>query len=129
MATTSFKRLFVRNLLDTAEETGDRLCDLLKAATKARIKQTESGKVLVATTGNGHQSNWQLTDDFNPTDAVDLVSDIRDRYEEAKAKLIADGDASPTDAEIVTEILDKLRAVRSVASDFTNLRFQMEEDD
>lgn len=101
--------------------------DTLKAAAQARLEGTQKGKVLIATSGNGHSSTFQIPSDFTPSDAADLVSEILDRYDESKVKLIADGNATPTDEQIFGEIMDKLHAVKSLGNDFSNLRYFREE--
>lgn len=116
---TSYKRLFVRVALKNAQDAGDKLSNVLIAYGVARIQATSTGKILVATSANGHSHNWQIPSEFNTQDAADLVSEILDRYDEAVAKLIADGTDSPTDQQIYDEIMDKLQAVRSYASDFS----------
>lgn len=119
---TSFKRLFVRNLLWTAIADSKTVLALLQSAASARITNSEKGKVIVATAGNGHSVNFQIPSDFTSTDAVELIGELVDRYYEASAKLIADGTSSPTDTQLVTEMLDKLRAVTSLGHDYSNLR-------
>lgn len=125
--TTHFKRLFVRNLLWTAQADATTILALLQTLADARIEGAQKGKVLVGTAGNGHQSTFQIPSDFTPSDAIDLVSEILDRYDEARTKLIADGTASPTDTQIHDEIMAKLRPVRSIARDYFNLRTEPEE--
>jgi len=119
-ASTAYKRLFVRNL-GYSTENGT-LCDQLKLLVKASVTSTSSGKVLTATASNGHSHSWTIPEEFSPQQAAELVSEIVDRKEEAEAKLIADGNATPTDAQIITEMLDKLRPIRSVGQDYTGLR-------
>lgn len=121
-ATTAFKRLFVRRLQWTLDEDGGTLLALLKSAAEARINETQSGKILTAASGNGRTAQWSIPNDFSPRDAVDFVSELIDRYYEAQQKLMDDGTAFPTDAQIIVEILDKLNAIRSVSQDFSSIR-------
>jgi hypothetical protein len=123
-ASSSFKRLFVRRLYESAVANSTTILALLKVATEARITETESGLALVGTMANRQQASFQIPPDFNPTDAVDLLSEIRDRYDEAVAKLIANGTASPTDAQIQTELLATIRPNRGAFSDFSKLRYE-----
>ncbi len=124
---TSFKRLFLRSLLWASQESGETLLQTLKSAAKARLEGTQKGKVLIATSGNGHASTFQIPADFTTTDATELISELFDRYDEAKSKLIADGNSTPSDEQLVEEIMDKLQPVRSIANDFSGLRFLREE--
>lgn len=124
---TNFKRLFVRSILWASQESGESFLDTLRTASKARLEGSLKGKVLIATSGNGHASTFQIPPDFTPSDAADLVSEILDRYDEARAKLVADGQSSPTDQQICDEIMDKLLAIRSSGNDFRGLRYFREE--
>jgi hypothetical protein len=116
---TTFKRLFVRIALKSAQEAGDTLLSVLMASAQSRIDATQSGKVLVASSVNGHSHTWQIPSDFSPQDAAEMVSEILDRYDEAKAKLVADGTTSPTDQQIYDELMDKLQPVKSISPDFS----------
>lgn len=121
---TTFKRLFLRNLLWSAQDSGKSLYDVLKTAAQARLSETERGKFLVSTAANGHSAEWEVPRDLSPQSIVELLSQLLDRYDEAKAYLIAEGTASPTDQQIHDEMLEKLKAVRSYRHDFTNGRVQ-----
>lgn len=126
---TPVKRGFVRRLLRRSVENAETLLATLESAEDARVDRVEGGKVLIATAGNGHSASYSIPEDFTTTDALELISDIRDRYEEAKAALIEDGTANPTDQQIHDEILDKLQRVDQYAGDFSNLRVNREEED
>lgn len=124
---TAYKRLFVRYLLHNA--TGaNTILSLLQTAMEARIEATETGRVLVTTSGNGHQSGFHVPSDFNATDAADLISEMFDRYYEAKERLQNDGTSSPTDTQIHNEMLRRLRKIDSVTYDFSGLRTDREEE-
>lgn len=124
---TNFKRLFVRNLLWTAQADSTTLLAILKTLADARIEATQKGKVIISTAGNGHTTSFQIPSDFSPSDAADLIGELVDRYYEARDKLIADGTASPTDTQIHDEMLAKLRPIRTLARDYFNLRTEPEE--
>lgn len=126
-AASSFKRLFVRRLYENAADNSTTILALLKAATEARIADTESGRALIATTANRQQATFQIPSDFTTTDAVDLVSEIRDRYDEAVTKLKADGIASPSDSQIHSELLLTIRPNRGAYSNFSYLRLEPSE--
>lgn len=124
-ASTSHKRLFVRHLLESAVSGSTTIIALLKSYTTSRINETASGKVIVAHSGNGHTAQYQIPSNWTPEDAIEMLSDIRDRYEEAVTKLDeVDDISSPTDTQIHDEMLEKLPkgARRRTGSDFTNLR-------
>ncbi len=119
---TDLNRLFIRQLLWTSEEGGQTLLDALKDLAKAALKKTQNGKALVATSGNGHSATYEVSKDFSPTDAAELASELLDRYDEAKAALIAAGTASPTDAQINAEMLDNCTRVDEIGADYWHLR-------
>lgn len=121
-AATGFKRAFVRQLLVTALADSTTLLALLKTTIATRLTAVEGGKVVVGTGANRHQVAWQMPDNFGPVDAVEMVEEIWTRYEEAKAKLIDDGTASPTDTQIHDEMLLKLQPIRTVVGDYWSLR-------
>lgn len=121
---TSIKRLFVRNLKWTADANDQTVAEVLQTVAQARLSAISGGKILVSNSGNGHSSTFQVPSEVNPSDFAALASEILDRYDEASAKLIACGNATPTDAELITEILDKLpKNVTNVTNDFRGLRF------
>jgi len=119
---TRFKRLFVRNLLETAVDTSTTILALLKSLTKARITEVQKGKIVISTSGNGHRTDFSFPDGFSPSDTIDLLSELRDRYEEASAALIAAGTAVPTDTQLHNEMLDHLNRQVQVWNDFSGLR-------
>ena len=119
---TLTKQAYLETMLDAAVESGEPLLDLLKSARKCRVESATRGKVLTATAGNGHEASFQIPDDLTVNDALELAQEMVNRYREAKTALADDDNDSPTDTEIEDEMLDKLQPVRSIASDYTNLR-------
>ena len=92
--------------------------ELLKAATKASYARTGDGLLLTATAGNGHSNTYTIPDSLTPTDVAELISELRDRLEEAQAAL---GDDA-TDDQLYTEMMARLVAVRSLEFDFSGIR-------
>jgi hypothetical protein len=123
-APSHLKRLFVRMLKRYLTENGKVLADHLLDLAEKALAEPLRGKVVVGTSGNGRQTTLEVQADFTPLDASELIEEILTRSEEARAKLVADGDASPTDSEVLDEVLDKIPygGVVEVESDFTNLR-------
>jgi hypothetical protein len=124
---TLYKRAFLRKLYNSSAETGESLQDVLQAASDGSIQSTPagvptSGKVLTGSAANGHSYSWSVDPKMDPVTVTELVEELFERYESAKAKLIECGNATPTDAQIYAEMVDKLNAVDSVANDFTDLR-------
>lgn len=116
---TDYKRLFIRGLAWDAADASATLYNTLKAASRAQLTKTASGKVLVSHTGNGTTSTYALpsSGDVSPSDVAELCEEMLRRYEEAAADL----GGTPTDSAILTEILSQLAPVRSCGYDFSQL--------
>jgi hypothetical protein len=124
---TRVRRAFLRSLLDSAQETGGTLLDALKCASKARVSAGSGGRVLVGHSSNGHQNEWEVQSDLTQVDAIEMVEDLRTRYDEARAYLIAEGTASPTDTQIFNEIMSHLVRRTSYAIDHYEARLEPSE--
>lgn len=123
MVPADLKYLFVEVLADYCEKNGVGFRDHLLTLAGERLAEVQRGKIVIGTSGNGRQTTLQIPSDFTPRDAAGLVAEVSRRYREARAKLVADGTASPSDSAIVVEILDKIHPVENVESDFRNLRY------
>ena len=121
-AATPLKRLFVRLLRRHCADQKVPLQDHLLDLAEQRFAETQRGKIVVGTSGNGRVTTLQIPTDFTPLDATELVAEVLDRYDEARAKLITDGTANPSDDAIAEEILNRLHPVSEYESTFTNLR-------
>lgn len=121
-ASTLLKQLFVRLVRRHCEETQRPLQDHLLDLAEQRFAETQRGKIVIGTSGNGRATTLQIPEDFTPLDASELVAEVLNRYDEARAALIAAGTASPTDAQICAEILDHLHPVDHYESTFSNIR-------
>jgi hypothetical protein len=123
-APSHLKRLFVRKLKRFCSEEGKAMDEHLLDLAETALEEPLRGKVVIGTSGNGRQTTLTVQEDFNLLDAAGLIEELLTRYEEAEAKLIADGNASPSNDQIADEMLDKIPygGVVEVESDFTNLR-------
>lgn len=116
--TTEFKRLLLRGIQWDGQEAGLTLEQSLKAACRARYSETNTGQVLVAASGNGSSVTFGLPQNSYSADAVaGAVSALQDEFEESKADLIEGGTESPTSAQILAEMLARLKPVRSAHAD------------
>lgn len=119
-ASASFKRLFLRSISWTAEESGATLADGLKAAARATIEETASGKVLVAATANGTSLSYLVPaggSHLSPVDISETVEEFLGLYDTT----VAAADGTPTDAEILASMLAAIVAKRVKSSDFSGL--------
>jgi hypothetical protein len=124
---TPFARQFLRSLAEDASASGLSLLDALKAAGKSRITTLANGQRVRMTSGNGHTVELESSDsEVTPAEIAEMISELRDRYEEGVERLSATGDET-TDANILSEMLRKLSPVRSYSGDFSNLRIPMGE--
>lgn len=121
---TDYKRLFLRNLKWDSEDNGAELLDTLKTASRARLSETKTGKVLVGTAVNGKTASYQIPPgSITPENITLLCAEMLDRYDEAKGFLIARGTTSPTSTEIYDEMLLLLQPVYETTADFSLLPF------
>lgn len=100
--------------------------DGLKAAARARLTMTSKGQTLLSTAGNGHSVTFSLPaagQGVTPTEIVCLCEELLQSYSDSSAALVASGVTTPTDEQILTEMLDRLQPVsRLEPSSFVNLR-------
>lgn len=122
---TPFKRLFLRKLAWDSEKSGNSLFDGLKAAAIASIEDSGSGPILVGTGAKGHQVTFAIPAEgrgYTPAELCAAIEELLTRYDSAVASLVASGIPTPTDAQILTEMLAMLVAITEVYADFSDLR-------
>lgn len=117
---TEYKRLFLRDLQWSAEDQNISLADALKAAARGRLSETKTGRVIISTAGNGKSVSFNTPSSasFSPQVAAELCSELLDRYDAAVAYL----GGTPTDADILAEMLAMLQVVAEASTDFSDLR-------
>lgn len=125
MATTStdWKRLFLREAAWSAPENGISLYETLKTAARAQLSTTATGKILVGTAGNGHSLTFNLPSNsgaLTPETVAGTCEDLLTRYELASAYLISTDIPTPTDAQILAQMMDQLVAIRSYTTNFSS---------
>lgn len=121
-AETDHWRNTLRNIAWDAEDAGQTLQFALKAFSRAKYESTGDGvKVLTQASGAGRAAGYTLPPGTSVTEITAQASRFIDLYEEVVAALDSAGEEDPTDAEILTEMLDRLFAVRVAISDFSQL--------
>lgn len=126
MVATDFKRLFLRGISWDATDASITLTAALKAAARAQLTATATGATLIGTAGNGHSVTFQLPSSgqgASPQDITELCEELITRYDAAVVALVASGVASPSDDQILTEMLALMTAATEVYSDFTQMRY------
>lgn len=88
-----------------------------------------SGQRVTITSGNGQYVAFDSSADGlrSPSDLMVFWADMLALYDTAKAALISSGNATPTEAQIVAEMLSRLRPVRSATADFSSVLHDCEE--
>jgi hypothetical protein len=94
----------------------------LQAAAFLVADANKSGTPSSITAGDRSTSFSNSDHGSTPSDMADMWGELLDLYDISLAALISSGIASPTDLQIKTEMLDRLRPVRSVRSSYVNLR-------
>ncbi len=123
-ATTAYKRLLLQGIAWDSTDAAIALYAGLKAASRAQLTEVKGGKVLIGTAGNGFNATFSLPNngrDLSPTDAAEILSELLDRYAAASTALIARGIATPSDAQIITEMLALMKRVVSSYANFTTI--------
>lgn len=122
---TAFKRLLLQGILWDAQENGLRLHDALKAACRAKLKESKSGNFLVGTSGNGKTANFEVPASgrgLNAQEIAEILQCLYELYGFSKDSLIASGITSPNDTQIAAEMRFRLNPVRSYTLDHSASR-------
>lgn len=90
----------------------------LKAYARARFTETKSGLVLTATSANGKSVQRQLPPGVSHVEASELISELRRLREDVVAAFISASIASPTDEQVVVEMLVRLTPIKHAVADF-----------
>ena len=107
------KRLILREIAWSAEESAKTLYEGLKAYARGRaIDGALSGRFVTSTSNAGHSSGFTITD---PESRAALADELLRRYDEAVAYLTG----SPSDAAILTEMLRALEPVHCIEPDWS----------
>jgi hypothetical protein len=136
------KRAFLQWLYDLVEDgtapevlaTGETdmaipdLVTALKAFQKQQAGALSTGKSSVGSSGFAHSTQWQgwsVLRAMNPEEVLALAQEYREVYADAKAALIAAGNATPSDSQILAGMMDDDRMIgaSSVTKDFSQLRY------
>lgn len=81
------------------------------------------GGTIASTSANNHAVAFSNRDNgATPEDIASMASGMLDLYDASRRALIDAGTPTPTDAEILVEMLDRLQSVREVEMQFCNLR-------
>ena len=104
---------------------GESYLDALKAFRSGRVTESKGGTVIIMTSGNGHEARYSVDQGFTQTDALELAQELVDAFREAYAKL----GGTPTDQEVLDEMLVHLQAPSGIYSRFTDMRLGPDEEE
>lgn len=99
---------------------GVTLLDVLEAYRDSSVQQDEEtgGQVLVGTSAKGHSLTFSDRAQENPSvSRVEFGQMLVDAFAVSKAAL----GGTPTDQQVFDDMMAKLRVVRRIRADFTNL--------
>jgi len=102
-----------------AQDDGITLEAALKAYARARFTETKSGLVLTSTSANGKSVQRQLPPGVSHVEASELISELRRLREEVVAAFVSAGIATPTDEQVVAEMLVRLTPIKHAVADFS----------
>lgn len=122
---TPFKRALLREFFWSAEEKGGVAYDSIKCALRGKVEHAGQGIFLVGSTALGNAVSYQVPSEgrgYSPAEILEAVEELLTRHEAATAALIAAGNPTPTDAQILSEMLALLVPIRETFSDYTDLR-------
>lgn len=119
--TTSAKRGWLNWCSET--DTGANLLSALKAQRNARATELKTGQVIAGSAANNHSVSFSNVENAgtSPADMFAMWQELVDLFTASKADLITAGDPTPTDAEVLAEMLYRLSEVRSYETTYTGV--------
>lgn len=122
------KRGLLQFLADQAQDSGITLLAALKAYSKARFEEIQSGRFVVSTSGNGSSVSFYTAPvgmPLQPDQFAAVAQEFREVFTTALATLQTAGTANPTDAQLLSTMLadDRLQTVTEARLDVTLMRW------
>lgn len=116
------KRSLLQELFDKVPDDYATLLVAIKTKRNEWNAAIKSGTP-ASISANGHALGLRTDkDSLSPEDLAGFGGELRDLYDTASAAVVASGIASPTDAQIYAEMIDRLQPVTSFTSDYSTLR-------
>ncbi len=120
---TPLKRSYLRRVYRLIPGTYATLTAALNALNDAAVvSSVTAGGTVLEVSANGRTTKLAAPGEFglSGSDVAELIGDLLDRYDQARADLIAAGTASPSDTAIYTQMLANLVLVLSSTPQFTS---------
>lgn len=121
-ASSDIKRLFLRGIYATAQAGGQSLSEALNALALGSYTSTSSGKFITSTMAAGRKVDFIVPPagrGLTPLEIGEVLAQLLDLYEVCDAALQTIPIASPTDAQLFAEIMDRLQPRRLVRATHT----------
>ena|SRR5258706_8967800 len=118
VASTFQKRGLLRDFKRQADAKSITLLEALLLILSAPVVTVQKGRILISASSGEVTASFSTSIGLSQAQLMDVVSELIDRYEQAKADLISEGNATPTDAQIYARELDDLRAIKGYTSNF-----------
>ena len=104
------------------------LISILQAYQDALVVGVKGGKIVEATSQAGHSTKFRTPnpgEHFRPEDMGEMTQEFLEVYADAVATLKAQGNNTPTDTQIVTQMLgdDRLQSITVTRRDYSILRY------
>lgn len=121
------KRAILNSLYRQATNTVT-LLSILQAYQDALVMGVKGGRVIEATSQAGHSTKFRTPnpgEHFRPEDMGELTQELLEVYNDGLVTLSAQGNATPTDTQIVAVMLadDRLASITTTRSDFSLIRY------
>src|SRR5262245_60523125 len=118
------KRGCLRSLFRQAQAAATTLQVALDAFQDGGFKAIKSGKIVIATAGAGHSTQFAVPDQwrsFSQEEIFSLTEELEQVYSDSKAQLIANGNTDPDDQTIFDAMMadDRLQTVTRTQTDYT----------
>lgn len=120
LVSTPTKRLFLRVVKADAAARNLSLDSVLLEYATAQVKATKGGVVVLSTSTNGQSFTFAPPGEgLDPEAFTEMVSDLLDRYDTAKATLADGGNSTPSLDQIYDSMMAVLFPITEVRTDFS----------
>lgn len=121
-ASSDIKRLFLRGIYATATAGEQSLSEVLNSLALGSYKANSAGKFISSSAASNRKVEFIVPPagrGLTPSEIGEVLSQLLDLYDEAKAALVSVPIATPTDAQIFAEMMDRMKPRRLVRADHT----------
>lgn len=121
MAANSYaKQNILENIAWDAEDDSTTLALGLKAYSRAQFITGKGGLYIQTTSANGKSVSRALPPGVSASEASEIISELRRLYEQVTAAFTS-ASITPTDAQILAEMLERLAPIKHAVADFGSI--------